>query len=161
MLSLESLPQRQEATENSHRDLDTGGSNFGELIQPQGHWCWQALFWSPPSSLLVLGAYLPTSWSAPVLGSHRPSSQLPGDPGPLPQGCHLPQVPTAPPPPSQLPWDMAPPTSRPTPVPGPLSHAVSHARTWLHPPAAGSLHTRQGLTANWPGDQTHLPAYPQ
>lgn len=67
--------------------------SFGELIQPHGHWCWQALVTSPPSSLLLLGAYLPTSWSGPVLKPQRPTVELPGDPAPLPKGWHLPQVP--------------------------------------------------------------------
>lgn len=114
-------------------DIDTGGSHFGELIQPHGHWCWQALVWSPPSSLLVLGVYLSTSWSVPVLRPQRPIGELPGDPAPLPKSWHLPQVPL-----SQLLQEMSPPTSRPTPFPGPPNHTAGHASTWPHPPAAAT-----------------------
>ena len=31
---------------------------FWGVIPPQGHWCWEAAFWNPPSSLSVLGPRL-------------------------------------------------------------------------------------------------------
>ena len=33
-----------------------GDSHFGEFILLCGHWCWQASFWNPPSSLLAWGS---------------------------------------------------------------------------------------------------------
>ena len=50
-------------------------SHLGGLVLPQGHWCWQAPFWSLPSSLLLPGAYLPSSWPALVPGPPEPKRQ--------------------------------------------------------------------------------------
>lgn len=77
LLILESLPERQEAT----------GTLFG------GHRCQRQLFWGTrttmrtlvlaapfwnlPSSLLIPGAYLPTSQSAPFLGPCPPQAKQP------------------------------------------------------------------------------------
>ena len=52
LLILENLPERQEATGAPRGDIDTGGSNLGELVIPCGYWCRQAPLWNPPWSLL-------------------------------------------------------------------------------------------------------------
>lgn len=59
--------------------------SFGGLVLPQGHWCWEAPFWTLPSSLLVPGAYLPTSWPVLVPGPPEPKRQPHGD---LPTSSH-------------------------------------------------------------------------
>ena len=48
LANLGELPEGQEATGTPSGDTDAGGSHLGELIWPQGHWCWEAPFWSPP-----------------------------------------------------------------------------------------------------------------
>ena len=50
-----------------------------DLAVPQ-HDGWLSSFWSPPSSLLVLGAYSSTNQLIPMPGTHRPSIQSHGDP---------------------------------------------------------------------------------
>lgn len=55
LLTLESFLDRQEATWTHLGDIDTGRGQFGELILPEVHWCWQASFWNPPFSLLEPG----------------------------------------------------------------------------------------------------------
>lgn len=52
-------------------DTDAGGSHFGELLLPGGHWCWQASFWNPTSGLLVRGAYPPPPTSGLALALDR------------------------------------------------------------------------------------------
>ena len=39
LLILESLPEKQEATDIHLGDRDTGSRPFRELVLPQGHWC--------------------------------------------------------------------------------------------------------------------------
>ena len=75
-------------------------SCFGDLVLPQKHWYWQTLDRSPPSSLFLPGAHLPTSQSEPVLRPSGSSSQLWGEPAPNTSG--LTPVPGLPIPCSQL-----------------------------------------------------------
>lgn len=75
-----------------------------ELIGPQ-HDGWEASLWSPPSSLLVLGAYSSSSQWTPVLGTHRPSIQPHGDPAMPTSGLAL--AVASPKPVSQFHWDPA------------------------------------------------------
>ena len=44
--------ERQEAAEAHPGDIDMSGSQFGELIPPQGHWCWQLPVWIAPSNFI-------------------------------------------------------------------------------------------------------------
>ena len=53
-LILKSFPERQEVTRTYPGDRHCS-SHFQELILPHGHWCCQAPFFNPPSSLLALG----------------------------------------------------------------------------------------------------------
>ena len=71
------LLDRQEATGLHPGDIHAGGSHYGEHILSQGHWCCHMPFWSPPSSLLALRDYSPTSGLAPVpgLSASHPRSQ--------------------------------------------------------------------------------------
>ena len=135
--SWRSLLERQEATGTPHRDIDTGGSHFEELVLPWGHWCWQVPFQSPPSRLnrpspplegTVPGSLrssshscgapaLPTSRQELALDSHRSHSQLLqnqiphiGRSGPAPWTTETQ---------SQLMQDMGPSNSRLAPAPEP------------------------------------------
>ena len=58
LADLGEAPQNSGATGTQPGDTDTDCSNVGLLIQPRGYCCWQAPFWSPPSSLLVPGTRL-------------------------------------------------------------------------------------------------------
>ena len=49
LLILEILQEKQEETAAHPGDIDTGGSHFGEFLLWRGHWCWEMLFWNPPS----------------------------------------------------------------------------------------------------------------
>lgn len=140
----EASPKEAEGNWNTLGDTDTGRSHFEDIVLPQGHLCWQASFWSPPSSLLMPLAYLTSSWLATVLGLPRPSCQPHGDP--------------------------VPPARRPRTLPHPLEgqphawdsphHSLTTRRLISAPGAAASyprmsscsqvasLHARQGLEAN-------------
>ena len=61
VLILESLQEREEATEAHLGNTDAGGSHLWEHDLPWGPWCWQVWFWSPSPSLLPPGAYLQTN----------------------------------------------------------------------------------------------------
>ena len=61
VLILESLQEREEATEAHLGNTDAGGSHLWEHVLPWGPWCCQVWFWSPSPSLLPPGAYLQTN----------------------------------------------------------------------------------------------------
>ena len=71
MLNFKRLLEGQEATGTPSGNIDSGGSHFGELVLPQGHWCWQVLFWSPPSSLFW--GLTSHQWMAPSTAPSQPS----------------------------------------------------------------------------------------
>ena len=107
-LILESLSERQETMRTFPVNTWAGSSHFWQLILQQGHWCWQAPFCTPQSSLLVSGAYPSTSRSSSVPGLLRSSRQLLKDPA-SPTGRPPPNQRT-PSPYSQAPNDLALPT---------------------------------------------------
>ena len=76
LLILENISERQETASVPPRNTD---SHFWKLVLLWGHECWQVPLGSPPSRLLVLRTYQPISELARVLGLPRPSSQLPQD----------------------------------------------------------------------------------
>lgn len=70
--------RRREATGAHPRVINTltqFTAVLREFILAQGHWCWQAPYWSPPSSLLTLEAHPLTSRPARVLGHPGTHSQ--------------------------------------------------------------------------------------
>lgn len=71
VLILECLLEKQGAPELTlgHRHW---WQPLGELILPHGHWCWQAAFWSPPSSLVASG---PSATSTQSVGTRTSISQ--------------------------------------------------------------------------------------
>ena len=153
----EACPKEAEGNWNTLGDTDTGRSHLEDTVLPQGHLWWQASFWSPPSNLLMLLAYLATSWLAPVLGLPRPSRQPHGDPVP-----HARRPRILPHPLEGQPQAWDPPhhsltTRRLIPAPG---AAASLPRMWSFSPVA-SLHTRQGLEANQARGQHCIQVYPQ
>ena len=80
LLIMESFLEKQKTNRVSPGDTDPGSSHFWEAILPQGHRCWQVLFWSPPSSLSTRDC-LPTRQPAPVLGhtqAVQPATLRPG-----------------------------------------------------------------------------------
>lgn len=46
------VSQRSHRVLDSPRGIDVDNIYFGEVILSSGLWCWQAIFWSPSSSLL-------------------------------------------------------------------------------------------------------------
>lgn len=66
--SCRSLSEGQKTDGTPHRCTDAGDSHFWELVLSQGHWCWEALSWSPPSRL---PAHQHISTPAPAPGHSR------------------------------------------------------------------------------------------
>lgn len=162
LLVLKSLPERQEATGAQPGDIDTGSSRLGVLVLTQRHWCWEALSWNPPSSLLAprsspthqpVGTSAGTPWpasfvSGPALALEHPdpTAKMVSGTGPTHQ--------------------QAADTGSRNP-----GSTTTHFRTWLYQPvgsiascfmthfqpAYGSLHTRQGQPDQGPATATRPP----